>query len=116
MFKLIRDKVPEIVKEAGQICNFATAENDEFYSVLLREKLIEETNEFLTSGSLEELIDVVTVIRSLFGVLGISEEDFETAYQQKLESKGGFEKRYIGFFPDRPHNLEEAPAPESENN
>ncbi len=102
MFKLIRDKVPELVKKSGSFVNYATAENDELYISMLRGKLAEETNEFLTSGSVEELVDIVTVINTILAINKISKEDFEKLYNTKLEKNGGFEKRYIGFFPDTP--------------
>ena len=36
MFKLIRDKIPELAKKDGQVVNYATAENDELYIILLK--------------------------------------------------------------------------------
>lgn len=102
MFKLIRDNIPEIIKNSGGICNFATAENDELYILLLKNKLIEETQEFLNSNDPGELADVLTVINALLAAAGISEETFKTFYENKLAERGGFTKRYIGFFPDSP--------------
>jgi len=100
MFKLIRDKIPEIVKKSGKVINYATAENNELYIALLRSKLAEETSEFFVSGDITELADVLTVLKALVKAANISEEDFDKLFQEKLKANGGFDKRYIGFFPD----------------
>ena len=98
MFKLIRDKIPEIAKKENRVINYATAENDELYIALLRNKFAEEASEFLDTGDISELADVLTVLKAIVKAAGISEEDFDKAYQEKLKTNGGFEKRYIGFF------------------
>ena len=100
MFKLIRDNIPELMRVEGQPLNFAVAQNDEFYVGLLKGKLIEEVNEYLSSGdSIEELVDIKTVLDCL---IGDRAADFQRVYDEKLKEHGGFEKRYIGFFPDPP--------------
>ena len=100
MFKLIRDRIPEIAKKENRVINYATAENDELYITLLRNKFAEEASEFLNTGDISELADVLTVLKAIVKAAGISEEDFDKAYQEKLKTNGGFEKRYIGFFQD----------------
>lgn len=100
MFKLIRDKIPEIMAKDGVVCNYATAENAELYVALLRTKLIEEVNEYLEAGTLEELADIETVITAIAEATA-SKDEFVKVYGAKLKDRGGFEKRYIGFFPDK---------------
>ena len=46
------------------------------------------------------MADVLTVLKAIVKAAGVSEEDFDKAYQEKLKTNGGFEKRYIGFFQD----------------
>lgn len=100
MFKLIRDNIPELMTKDGQTLNYAVAQNDEFYKGLLRGKLIEEVNEYLSSGdNLEELVDIKTVLDCL---IGDRVDEFQRIHNEKLKEHGGFEKRYIGFFADRP--------------
>ena len=109
MFKLIRDKIPELVKKEGKVLNYATAENEELYIALLKNKLAEETSEFLSTGDVSELVDVLTVIKAIVKVASVSEEEFEKTYQEKLKTNGGFDKKLIGFFPDP---VPETPAKE----
>ena len=112
MFKLIRDKVPELAKKDGQVVNYATAENEELYIILLKNKLIEETQEFLNSGNVQELVDVKAVISAILKAAHVTEEDFDKIYQEKLKTHGGFDKHYIGFFPDE---VPEQPKPAEES-
>ena len=102
MFKLIRDKIPELAKKDNKVLNYATVENVELYNGLLRSKFAEEASEFLNSGDISELVDVFTVIKAIVKAAGLSEDDFNKLYQEKLDTKGGFEKHYMGFFPDKP--------------
>ena len=98
MFKLIRDNIPDLMAASGQTLNYAAAQDEAFIETLLRGKLIEEVNEYLSSDdSLEELVDIKTVLDYL-----IAERlpEFNELYKKKFEEHGGFEKKYIGFFAD----------------
>lgn len=103
MFKLIRDSIPEIMQKEGKVCNHAVVQNKELFNWLLRGKLVEEINEFLMTGTLDELVDVQLVINTL---VEDYKEEFETIYAEKLKVNGGFSKKYVGFFDD--------PKPEQE--
>lgn len=106
MFKLVRDRIPELVQQSGQICNFAEVKNKELFIELLRAKLIEEVNEFLSTGSVEELADIKLVIETLAEVLGTSKEQLEKIYEDKDVERGKFENKYIIFLPDQPKQVE----------
>ena len=102
MFKLIRDNIPTLVTKDGGRLNHAAAQDDDFFKSLLKGKLIEEVNEYLSSGdSLEELVDIKTVLDYL---IGERLPEFKGLYEQKFAEHGGYEKRFIGFFPDSPVN------------
>ena len=103
MYKLVRDNIPNLIKQSNQICNYAAVVNDEFFILTLKQKLVEEVNEFLNSKEsidVDELIDVQTVIDS-FIELVTGEEKFKQMYNDKLIKNGGFNKRYIAFFEDK---------------
>lgn len=103
MFKLIRDNIPTLIETDGGRINYAAVQEDEFFKSLLRGKLIEEVNEYLSSeDSLEELVDIKTVIDYL---VGDRIEEFKELFEQKFKDRGGYEKRFIGFFPDRPREI-----------
>ena len=101
MYKLVRDNIPELINaQDGQVADFAEIKNDQFYLKALNSKLIEECNEYLASGNIEELVDVVTVINYIVAARGMSKEDFKKMYDNKLTNRGGFSNRYLLFIPD----------------
>ena len=104
MYKLIRDLIPELIQQTERICNYAEVKNDEFYYALLQDKLIEEVNEYLATGEITELVDVITVIKYIADVAKV---DLKELYEEKLKTNGGFEKRLIAFFPDPQPEVEQ---------
>lgn len=112
MFKLVRDHIPELIQQSGQICNYAEVKNKEFFVELLRAKLIEEVNEFLSTGNVEELADISLVIETIAGVLDYTEEQFKKVCADKIEERGKFDNKYIIFLPDQ---ARQTPAEQKEN-
>lgn len=95
--KLVRDKIPEIIRTAGGDPVTYTAGSEEF-SNRLREKLKEEVAEFLAAdpdGAPEELADVLEVIHALAGDLGVEVSGLEEIRKAKFADRGGFTERII---------------------
>ncbi len=90
--KLVRDKIPEIIKDQGGIPHIRIL-NDESYTAALEEKLTEETAEFLKEKNLEELADILEVVYALAERLGHTKEELQQTYEQKHEQRGGFRER-----------------------
>ena len=92
--KLVRDKIPTIIKQAGKTytCRILT---DEEYLTCLDEKLNEELAEYQESKSMEELADLLEVIRAITIARGSSPEEIESIRKAKALSRGGFEKRIL---------------------
>lgn len=101
MFKLVRDRIPELIQNSGQVCNYAEAKNTELFVDLLHAKLVEEVNEFLMSGSVDELVDILLVVETLAEAAGNSKEQFEKLCADKIAERGKFENKYIIFLPDQ---------------
>lgn len=102
MYKLIRDNILKLMQEAGLVCNYAVAQNKELVVELLKEKLLEEVNEFLytgtiTAGNVEELADILTVVNA---IAEVCDWNLSEAYNKKLKTHGGFTETFVGFFPD----------------
>ncbi|SQB91196.1 Uncharacterised protein [Clostridium paraputrificum] len=87
--KLVRDKIPEIIRADGKECEVKIAEGKEKYE-FLEKKLMEEVNEFLEDKNLEELADVMEVLFGLANELGCSEEDLIRKREEKKGERGGF--------------------------
>jgi len=92
--KLVRDKIPEIIEASGKTCSWEVLLDDE-YVKKLNEKLLEEVNEYIETGSIEELADINEVIKAILEHKGISEEEVEELRLKKLEIRGGFKKRIV---------------------
>lgn len=92
--KLVRDKVPEIIKHNNQTSITHIADDKEYWDKL-KEKLIEEANEFLQEGNAKELVDILEVIYAISGYIGVSNEELEKIRFKKLEERGNFSKRII---------------------
>ena len=94
--KLVRDNIPNIIESNGETPVIRVLDNDEYKKELLK-KLLEEANEVLSSKNsketLEELSDVLEIIKSIAILEG---EDLDTIIElsnEKRLKRGGFEKR-----------------------
>lgn len=92
--KLVRDKIPEIIKENGKHCEILTVEETELNSYL-ENKLNEEVSEYLESKNLEELADIMEVLYGLAHSLGYSENDLNECRNMKYNERGGFKEGII---------------------
>lgn len=92
--KLVRDRIPKIIKESRKNCLVSLVEGEE-KKEYLEKKLNEEVKEFLEDKNLEELADVMEVIFALGKELGYSEEEILKKRLEKRESRGGFEQGII---------------------
>lgn len=94
--KLIRDKIPERIKEAGAECETRVLADAEYVSALLA-KAQEESSAFTTVKNREELIremgDLLDVLDEIRRHYTITEEELHTVRTVEFERKGGFEKR-----------------------
>ncbi len=92
--KLVRDNMPDRIIAKGEECLFHTATEEE-YRTKLREKFLEEWEEYLASGSSDELADILEVVEALGNLAGDSFENVIEKKRKKKEERGGFEKRII---------------------
>ena len=90
--KLVRDLIPEIVEADGKSCTTRTL-SDEEYIQYVDAKLDEELAEYHKDGSIEELADLLEVIRAAAVARGSSIDEVEAIRARKDEKRGGFEKR-----------------------
>lgn len=93
--KLVRDKIPQIIKDAGKTPTIKILTDREYEEELTR-KLQEELDEFKEDGSLEELADLQEVIDSILCHRNISNEEFYRIVNSKREKRGSFrDKIYL---------------------
>ena len=94
--KLVRDKIPEIIENDGETPEVRVL-NDNEYKKELEKKLKEEYEEVLLAKDkkerLEELADMLEVIRTL---ALLEDEDIQSVINimdKKREKRGGFTKK-----------------------
>lgn len=92
--KLVRDKVPEIIKESKQIPEYVIL-SDEEYMGELSKKLKEETAEYLTSNEIEDLADILEVVFAICEARGISEDEIQEVRKEKAVRRGGFQNKIL---------------------
>lgn len=91
--KLIRDKVPELMKADGKNPQTHIAGEEE-YKRLLIAKLIEEALEYKSKPSAEELGDILEVARALSIQYG-GFEKVDEVRKKKTSERGDFSKRIV---------------------
>lgn len=87
--KLVRDRIPEIIRADGKECETEVLEDSAFLAALDK-KMTEELQEYFESHSAEELADLLEVIYAAADVLGYSREQLEELRVRKAEKRGGF--------------------------
>ena len=92
--KLVRDKIPEIIKKNGQVAKLRKLDDDEYLNAL-NHKLEEEVTEYFEDGSIEELADVMEVVYAIVKHKGLSLDEFEVMRTKKLDERGGFDGRIL---------------------
>lgn len=90
--KLVRDKIPEIIKSEGREVK-AKILNDEEYKKELNKKLQEEVREYLEDNNVEELADIVEVVYGILNSMDITIEEFEKIRKEKVKKRGAFNKK-----------------------
>lgn len=115
--KLVRDKIPEIITEKGDVCEVKKADKNERIIKLL-DKMIEEAAEAREAGCeaylysqeicadsatfnvmkdrlTEEFADLLEVLNSIADWYNIQPKKIEEARIKKLKERGGFENGTI---------------------
>ena len=98
--KLIRDNIPEIISKDNKrfLIEYVNDEEDLYY--YLFDKMQEEFQEFLSSGDVLELVDMVEVIITLAKMRGYDFKQFMTLRELKYVECGGFSNIILKYVED----------------
>ena len=91
--KLVRDRIPELIRAQGKTCTTAILTDDGEYLRMLEAKLDEELAEYHADQSIEELADLLEVIRACAVARGYTPEVLEQMRAEKAAKRGGFRDR-----------------------
>lgn len=92
--KLVRDRIPEFIESSGKSCKIVIL-SDEDYLRMIDAKLDEELAEYHKDQNIEELADLLEVIRAAAIARGYTIEDLERVRAEKAAKRGGFEKKIL---------------------
>jgi predicted house-cleaning noncanonical NTP pyrophosphatase (MazG superfamily) len=93
--KLVRDRIPEIIRASGRTCETTRLVDEEYQTALLA-KLVEEAREAASAGPGElvtELADLLEVVEATISAHGLSREAVEEERRKRRLERGGFERR-----------------------
>ncbi|MDD6878696.1 MAG: nucleoside triphosphate pyrophosphohydrolase [bacterium] len=94
--KLVRDKIPNIIMNNGEVPITKILSNEE-YKKELYSKLLEESEEVISAEKedniIEELADVLEVIKAIAELNEKTLADVNKACNEKRLNKGGFKSR-----------------------
>lgn len=90
--KLVRDKIPALIRAQGETPLFRTLDDQE-YLRRLEEKLDEEVAEFHRDRNAEELADILEVVFALAESLGRTEAELNEIRRKKGEKRGTFREK-----------------------
>lgn len=106
--KLIRDKLPEIMRGQG-LAVFDRRLDDTAYLEALKTKLVEEAAEARDAASADELAgelaDLAEVILALMAAAGLSAQEVERRRLAKRAERGGFDERVFNAAGEGPRDL-----------
>ena len=92
--KLVRDKIPGIIRESGRELRAHVADSTELDTLLI-EKMREELLEFSETPCLDEAADIYEVFLSLVKNWKLSLDDVKRTASIKRETKGSFERGIV---------------------
>ena len=92
--KIIRDKIPEIIKANDKNLETEIVDKKKAVEYLIK-KFDEEIEEFKKEYSIEELADILEIVHGLAHNLGVDFNDLENIRRKKADDRGGFEKGIV---------------------
>jgi len=93
--KLVRDRIPEIIQDAGKKYKVSVMDSNEYEKALLS-KLLEEVEELIEAKQderIKEIADVLEVLYSLIDYWKIDGNSVNNKKEQRAIDRGRFQKR-----------------------
>jgi predicted house-cleaning noncanonical NTP pyrophosphatase (MazG superfamily) len=92
--KLVRDNIPEYIQEKGGEPQYHVADETEYWEKL-KDKLIEEVQEFNNDESPAEIADILEVLNAITAYKNFDPKKIESIRNKKAQERGIFRKRII---------------------
>ena len=92
--KLVRDRIPEILEEAGKTHQTTIIDGEDLRGAALK-KLQEEVMEFVENPCAEEAADIMEILHFILEREGITDSQVMTASTVNRIKRGGFNMGYF---------------------
>ena len=92
--KLVRDKIPEYIRKKGENPITHIADDAEYWQKL-KDKFLEEFEEFKKDENIEELADILEGIDAIVDYKGFDKDEIIKTKEKKAEERGKFKDRII---------------------
>lgn len=92
--KLVRDKIPEIIKQNGGEYKCRILDDAE-YIEMIDKKLDEELSEYHKDQNIEELADLLEVIYAAAEARGYTVAELEAVRVKKAQKRGAFKDKIL---------------------
>lgn len=92
--KLVRDNIPQLIKESGRSCTSRILDENEYFDALL-DKVVEEIEEYRLSDNEEELADVFEVLDCLVQFKEYEPMHIDYLKLIRREARGSFKDRVL---------------------
>ena len=96
MGKLVRDRIPEIIRQSGRTSHVTTVD-EQTYRKALHDKLLEERKPpsygWHSAAVIDEFADVFEVVVALAATYDVTLDTITKAARRKRAERGGFEMR-----------------------
>lgn len=89
--KVVRDRIPEIIRADGKDVKYDIVSKEEAITGL-EAKLLEELREYTENRELEEMADILEVMHGILYLRGIDWDELEQIRLKKRKERGGFEQ------------------------
>ena len=90
--KLVRDKIPDIILKDHCLPTTRVLDDEEYLKEL-NKKLMEEVNEYLEDENIEEMVDILEVIRAILEAKNVTYEEIEDKRIKKAKKRGAFKDK-----------------------
>ena len=104
--QVIKDKLPEYVKEQGKIINYAECKNNELFLELLVNQVGTACNVFFEKPAIESIVEIQLILEAILKANDITDEQYAEIKKSIIDAQGTYDNRYIGFFQEAAQNGE----------
>lgn len=92
--KLVRDEIPKLIEESGRKQTSRILDEQQYFNALI-DKVVEEIEEFRTSGIEEEIADVYEALDCLVKLKGYEPMHIDYIRLIKREARGSFLEKIL---------------------